>query len=72
MTALVLSPAELHGFCQLIIQRGLGHYCLREPSHLRGCLTRKMGLNEACIQKANRIKIILVIFRSDYHFIISL
>jgi hypothetical protein len=43
MTALVLSPAELHGIYSLIIQREIDNWCQREPSHLSELLNCNMG-----------------------------
>jgi hypothetical protein len=59
-------------FARSLLRETLVIGVIRESSHLSVFLTRRTGSNDACIQKANRINRILVLFRSDYHFIVSL
>jgi hypothetical protein len=47
MTALVPSPAELHGVCPLIIRERLIIGVIREPSHLSGFPTAVWGEDRA-------------------------
>jgi hypothetical protein len=56
MTALVLSPAELHGFCPLITQRDLGHWCHKGVESSKRLLNSQNGVERRLHSKSEQNK----------------